>query len=183
MELSELIQNTNGLRKAKREQNIKRIANGFYSFVKSANYTRFSKGLFLSFIPTDFNKRTTERLTKEVFKVLTDNEKIRPITENKIYIGLRNKPLFCWDFGSYFKLMKSNGYKVVYYKYAFDENRKIPIKKKVGETDINGSVNFDFDISEKISNKPREYQKVLSNSKLSIMRETIKRKVVLYQVI
>lgn len=182
MEISQKIKNLKGLRKTERAEHINNIARTFYNFLKKGQYTQFSKGLFLSHIPNETNTRTKQRIIKEVFKVLIEEDKIKPFKENKAFYCLENKPLSCMDKASYSALMKLNGYKVFYYKYEYDEKRRIPIKKKIGQSEINEDVYFNYDVAEKVSHKPRSKQGVYSNSSLSVVKRTFLKPVTLYKV-
>jgi len=182
MEINQRIRNLKGLRKTERAEHIKNIARAFYNFLNKGQYTQFSKGLFLSHIPSETNTRTKQRISKEVFKVLVEGGKVEPIRQAKAFYCLENKPLSSMDKGSYSGLMKANGYKMAYYKYEYDTSRKIPIKKKVGQSEINQDVNFNYDIAEPISHKPKAKQGVYTNSSLSVVKRTFLKSVTLYKV-
>jgi len=183
MELSELINSLNGLRKEAREQRLNLIAKTFYNYLKRYDYKTFRVSLLNSFFSSEINPRNKQRITKEVLRILESENKINKTKENKTYFCLENKPLSSMDYNSYNMLMKKNGYKSYYYVWEYDEKKKIPIKKNVGQSDINEKVNFFYDVIENRSHKPKNKQGVYSNSCFSVVKRSFEKPIISYEVL
>lgn len=183
MEICEIITSLKGLRKGQREQKLSLISKTFYNYLKSYNYHSFKLSLFYSFFPNEIKKSNKQRITKEVLRILISENKIKKTSENKTYTCLENKPLSSLDYGSYNKLMSSNGYKVFYYNWSYDNKNKIPKKVLIGKSEINQKVNFSFQFSEIKSHKPKAKQGVYTNSPFSVIKRNFVKPIVAYEVL
>lgn len=183
MELERKFKELNGTRGKKRQELIKNISFGFMNFLRNGQYRNFSKGLLSSFIPDETQQRTRQRILKEVINFLESENKIKKVVVVKSYISLRNKKLFSYDYGSYQTLMTKNGYKMNFYKYEYDEKKKIPKRVKVGSCKVGQTISQDYDEGDSVSYKPRSRQGVYTNSPFSVVKEKDLRKVISYQVL
>jgi len=172
-----------GVRGAKREQILSQCANRFYFFLKNNGYTRFNKMLLKANLPDEMTTRTQQRTIKAILEQLLSEGKISVNSFNKVgNVFYRLKPLFCCDSGSYGVMMAKNGYKVGYYNYV-KKPSQAPLRVKIGELHINETPLFNFDVAVKQSNKPRDKQKVLTSSALSIAKCRNNYKVKIFNVL
>jgi hypothetical protein len=181
MELCEIEQEfktLNGMRGEARTQQIKRVSNVFYSFLKRCSYQFFKRDLLNSFLSNELSDRAKRKIAKEVLNLLLSDNKIKENKREFLSVGYpRVKPLFCYDDESYSIMMSKNGFNYVrYFKYSQDEKTGIPVKIVLEYARLNDTPkNTEFTHAEKVESKPRAKQKVLSDSILSIVNQKVKR--------
>lgn len=176
-----------GTRRDTRQQAIKQQANKVYRELKTYNYKHITRNLLKSLLSQELNNRTQTRIITAILKELLQENKIRATTTQKqSKVFYRVKPLLTFDSESYFCLMSRNGYTTKYFKYEYNKEKGIPIKKLIGKTQVNEHKEeflSQADLIETTSNKPLKNQGVFSSSSISIVKSHNNYKIKVYEVL
>jgi hypothetical protein len=152
------------------KEQIKTSSNIFYSYLKKYNYQFFYKDFLISFINDEVPKEYKRYIVKAILSELVNKKLIvLEVVEVVRKPFLRNRVLSCADSDSYKILMNKNGYSFIdFYKWGFDNIRKIPKRILVDTQKIGIDSKKDFDFSVLRETKPKHRQGVFSNRKTSV---------------